>query len=204
MTDTTGFVSADSHVNEPQPVAEQPSTPTPRPSHSRDQGRRRRQFTVRRGHQLDKTSQYAEERMPVRDLEHRYRVMREGGIARECIFPTIGLYVWMLIDAEGSLVASRIYNDWICDTLGRSPRLKCVGLVSTWTVDDGIAGGRPHRRSRAWRGHDPHCGHPGVESPATGENARRVSQPADVSRSMSGRSAVASAEKGHWHARDFE
>ena len=48
MTDTTGFVSADSHVNEP-PVAEQSSTPTARPSHSRDRGRRRRQLDPRAG-----------------------------------------------------------------------------------------------------------------------------------------------------------
>ena len=86
--------------------------------------------------------------------------------------------------------------------MGRSPRFKCAGLVPTWTVDDAIA--EVGRIAEAGLGA---VMIPTVATPdwntATGENARRVSQAANVSL-LSERPAVANAEKGHWHARDFE
>jgi len=58
----------------------------------------------------------------------------------ECIFPTIGLYVWMLEDPEGGRASCRVYNDWIADQLGsRSPRFCCAGLIPTWRLEDALA-----------------------------------------------------------------
>jgi predicted TIM-barrel fold metal-dependent hydrolase len=57
----------------------------------------------------------------------------------ECIFPTIGLYVWMLTDPDAGLASCRVYNEWIADTLGCSARFKCAGLVPTWRVHDAVA-----------------------------------------------------------------
>jgi len=76
------------------------------------------------GHQLDKTTAEEAERMLVADPKHRYRVMAEEGIAGECIFPTIGLYVWMLTDPDGGAASCRVYNEWIADGLATSPRFR--------------------------------------------------------------------------------
>jgi predicted TIM-barrel fold metal-dependent hydrolase len=140
MTDTMGFVSADSHVNEPRDLWRDNL-----PARLRDQAMRGIEAgddgnwqLVLEGQSLDKTTEYEAERMLVSDPEHRYRVMREDGIVGECIFPTIGLYVWMLTDPEGGAASCRVYNEWIADTLARSPRFKCAGLVPTWNVDDAV------------------------------------------------------------------
>jgi len=65
--------------------------------------------------------------------------MREEGIVGECIFPTIGLYVWMLTDPDVGAASCRVYNEWISDAMGGSPRFKCAGLVPTWRVEDAVA-----------------------------------------------------------------
>ena len=79
-----------------------------------------------------------EERMKIADPEHRYAVMRQEGVAGECIYPTIGLYAWMLPDADAGAASCRIYNEWIASTLGRSPRFRCAGIVPTWRVEDAV------------------------------------------------------------------
>jgi predicted TIM-barrel fold metal-dependent hydrolase len=66
-------------------------------------------------------------------------VMREEGVFGECVFPTIGLYVWMLGDPVGGAASCRVYNEWIADALAGSPRFKCAGLVPTWRIDDALA-----------------------------------------------------------------
>jgi predicted TIM-barrel fold metal-dependent hydrolase len=65
--------------------------------------------------------------------------MRLEGIIAECIFPTIGLYVWGLEDAEAGAASCRIYNEWIADALGKHPRFSCAGIVPTWTVEGALA-----------------------------------------------------------------
>ncbi len=91
------------------------------------------------GHHIDKTTSEEADRMKVADAEHRYQIMREEGIAAECIYPTIGLYVWMLTDPAAGAASCRVYNEWIASGLARSPRFKCAGLVPTWNVDDAVA-----------------------------------------------------------------
>jgi predicted TIM-barrel fold metal-dependent hydrolase len=72
-------------------------------------------------------------------VEARYQIMREDGIAGECIYPTAGLYLWNIEDPEVGKSCARIYNDWILDTLeARSPRFRCAGLVPTWNVRDAM------------------------------------------------------------------
>ena len=136
-----GFVSGDSHVNEPRDLWRENL-----PARFRDQAMRGIEAgddgnweLIFEGHHLDKTTEYEEERMSVSDASHRYRVMRDEGIVAECIFPTIGLYVWMLTDPDGGAASCRVYNEWIADGLARSPRFKCAGLVPSWRPEDAVA-----------------------------------------------------------------
>src|SRR5262249_41660950 len=74
-----------------------------------------------------------EDRLAVLDPAKRFDVLRSEGIVAECIFPTIGLYVWRLQDPAGGAGSCRVYNDWIHDTLQRhSGRFVCAGLIPTW------------------------------------------------------------------------
>ena len=69
------------------------------------------------------------------DPHHRRAIMREEGIIGECIFPTIGLYVWMLDDHRVGEMSCRIYNEWMSDGLARHPDFRCAGVVPTWSLD---------------------------------------------------------------------
>lgn len=72
--------------------------------------------------------------------EARLEVMREDGISAECIFPTIGLYVWDVQDADVGDACCQIYNDWIFDQIeSKSNRFRCAGLIPTWSVDQAVA-----------------------------------------------------------------
>jgi predicted TIM-barrel fold metal-dependent hydrolase len=76
------------------------------------------------------------ERIQNLDADKRVEVMLSDGIAGECIFPTIGLYLWNMTNAEAAAACCRIYNDWIYDLLEkRSPRFRCAGVVPTWDID---------------------------------------------------------------------
>ncbi len=135
-----GLVSGDSHINEPRHLWRDNL-----PAKYRDRAMQGIQAAddgnwelVLEGHQLDKTTAEEDERMRVADPVHRYQIMQEEGIVAECIFPTIGLYVWMLNDPEGGAASCRVYNEWIADGLARSPRFKCAGLVPAWRVEDAV------------------------------------------------------------------
>jgi predicted TIM-barrel fold metal-dependent hydrolase len=91
------------------------------------------------GEAVDQSGANEADRLKVCDPEHRYTIMRREGIVAECVFPTIGLYVWMLTDPDGGAASCRIYNEWIADTLGKSPRFACAGLVPTWRLEDALA-----------------------------------------------------------------
>ena len=73
------------------------------------------------------------------DLDRRFQVMREDGISGECIYPTIGLYVWNIEDREVGEACCRVYNDWIHDRLeSRSPRFRCAAMIPTWDVEAAV------------------------------------------------------------------
>jgi predicted TIM-barrel fold metal-dependent hydrolase len=137
-----GLISADSHANEPRDLW---STRLPR--HLRDQamagikqGDDGGWHLVLAGQHIGKTGTSEEERLAVLDPDRRLAVMAEEGIVAECVFPTIGLYVWMLEDPEGGQASCRVYNDWITEQLSaRSPRFCCAGLIPTWRLEDALA-----------------------------------------------------------------
>jgi predicted TIM-barrel fold metal-dependent hydrolase len=78
-------------------------------------------------------------RLAVAQPEARLRAMRQDGIAGECIYPTIGLYVWNVEDPLVGRLCCEIYNDWISETLeSQSPRFRCAGLIPTWDIGEAV------------------------------------------------------------------
>lgn len=142
-TETTrAVISADSHVNEPRDLWS-----SRLPASLRDQamkgiasGDDGSWDLIFDGRHMAVDAEQEAERLAVLDPDRRCDVLRSEGIAGECIFPTIGLYVWMLKDPLGGAMSCRIYNDWIAEQLAsRSRRFRCAGLVPTWNVDDAVA-----------------------------------------------------------------
>ena len=140
-TSEIGLVSADSHVNEPRDLW---SKNLPRSLREQamqgiragDDGSWEIIFD---GAPVTRAGATEEERLAVLDPEYRLKIMRQEGVAAECIFPTVGLYVWMLKDPLGCKVSCRIYNEWIIDQLQvHSPRFCCAGLIPTGRIEDAL------------------------------------------------------------------
>jgi predicted TIM-barrel fold metal-dependent hydrolase len=136
------LISADSHVNEPRDLWSSSLPLSMREQAmqgiaARDDGGWDLIFD---GRQMAVDAESEADRVRGNDPDERFRVMREEGIAGEAVFPTIGLYVWMLKDPDGGRVSCRIYNEWIHDQLAsRSERFRCAGLVPTWRIEDALA-----------------------------------------------------------------
>ncbi len=135
-----GCVSADAHVNEPRNLWKDnlPASLRSQAMEGIKAGENGNWQLLFEGQSVDQSTANESDRLAVCDPEHRYAVMRQEGIVAECVFPTIGLYVWMLTDAAGGAASCRVYNEWIADGLARSPRFKCAGLVPTWGLDDAL------------------------------------------------------------------
>jgi predicted TIM-barrel fold metal-dependent hydrolase len=138
---TIGMISADSHVNEPRDLW---SANLPRKMRdnamwgiqARDDGGWE---VVLADDQVGDIVESEEERLAVTIPANRFKVMRTEGVIAECIFPTIGLYVWMLRDPLVGKYSCRIYNEWINGQLQQqSPRFCCAGLVPAWNRDDAV------------------------------------------------------------------
>jgi predicted TIM-barrel fold metal-dependent hydrolase len=131
-----GLISADSHVNEPRDLWVSNLPPSLRNQGMRgiqsgEDGSWKVVFEGR--HVFQKSMEEEAERLAVLDPVKRMEIMRSEGIVGEVIFPTIGLYVWRLQDAQGGEASCKIYNDWIYDTLQRkSGRFCCAALIPTW------------------------------------------------------------------------
>ena len=136
-----GLVSADAHVNEPRGLWKDnlPSALRAQAMAGIRAGEDGNWEPLFEGAVLDQSSGDEEERLRVCDPDYRLAVMRQEGIVAECVFPTIGLYVWTLADPVGGAASCRIYNEWIADRLGALPRFSCAGLVPTWTTADARA-----------------------------------------------------------------
>jgi predicted TIM-barrel fold metal-dependent hydrolase len=141
-TSTIPLVSADAHVNEPRslwwdglPESMRNRAPARiKPSEEGAWEMKRHSDTSLTQRQKDLAEEHA--RNEQNDLSYRLGVMHEDGISAECVFPTIGLYVWDMDDAALGEACCQIYNDWILDTLeSRSPRHRCAGLVPTWDIE---------------------------------------------------------------------
>lgn len=138
-----GFVSADSHVNEPRALwtANLPASLVEhgmRGIEGGDDGAWKLVFEGQHVHQESMGDE--QERLAALDPARRTEIMLSDGVVAECIFPTIGLYVWMIKDPVGGTASCRIYNDWIFDQLQRhSERFCCAGLIPTWSVDGAVS-----------------------------------------------------------------
>ena len=137
---TLGLVSGDSHVNEPRNLWSDnlPASLRSEALRGIKPGSDGGWDLVLEGQPLGTSAEAEPERLRLADPGHRFEVMREEGVVGECIFPTIGLYVWQLPDPDIGAASCRVYNEWIADGLARSPRFKCAGLVPTWRVEDAV------------------------------------------------------------------
>jgi predicted TIM-barrel fold metal-dependent hydrolase len=136
----TGKISADAHVNEPRTLWSENL-----PTSMRDQAMRGIEAgegggwsLILDGRHVGKAGEDESHRMQMLDPQHRFDIMRHEGVVGECIFPTIGLYVWMLDDETGCEASCRVYNEFVSDGLARSPRFKCAGLAPTWTLEGAL------------------------------------------------------------------
>jgi predicted TIM-barrel fold metal-dependent hydrolase len=50
------------------------------------------------------------------DPDERLRDMHSDGVVAEIIYPTFGLFIDMVADAELQMAGARVYNDWLADT----------------------------------------------------------------------------------------
>lgn len=139
------LVSADAHVNEPRalwwdslPASMRDRAPARiRPSDEGAWEMRRHDETTLTQAQIDIQEERA--RHEQNDLGYRLTVMAEDGISGECVFPTIGLYLWDIDDGELGAACCEIYNDWIHDVLeSKSDRHRCAGLIPTWSIDAAV------------------------------------------------------------------
>ena len=135
------LISADTHVNEPHDLWYERL-----PESMRDLAPRQIQASGDGGWDLMVNGEQRgwgvneDARIAALAPEARFEVMREDGIAGECIFPTIGLYVWSLTDAEVGRASCELYNDWIFETLeSKSARFRCAGVLPTWDVSEAVA-----------------------------------------------------------------
>jgi predicted TIM-barrel fold metal-dependent hydrolase len=138
-----GLVSADSHVNEPRDLWSSNLPPSLRSQAMQgiESGEDGSWKVVFEGQHVFKREMAAEaDRLAVLDPQKRFEVLRAEGIVGECIFPTIGLYVWMLEDPKGGQASCHVYNEWIYDTLqSKSGRFCCAGLIPTWEPEQASA-----------------------------------------------------------------
>jgi predicted TIM-barrel fold metal-dependent hydrolase len=136
-----GLVSGDSHINEPRHLWRDllPAKLKDFAMQGISPGEDGNWDLLMNVDHIVKSTEAEADRMRVSDPAHRFSIMREERIIAECIYPTIGLYVWMLDDPDAGLASCRIYNEWIAERLARSPRFKCAGLVPTWRVEDAVA-----------------------------------------------------------------
>lgn len=139
-------VSADSHVNEPRtlwwdglPEHMRDRAPARiKPSEEGAWEMKRHDETTLTQRQKDLIEERS--RNEANDLDYRLQIMHEDGINAECVFPTIGLYIWDIEDAEVGEACCQIYNDWINSTLeAPSDRHRCAALIPTWDMDRAVA-----------------------------------------------------------------
>jgi predicted TIM-barrel fold metal-dependent hydrolase len=135
-----GLVSADSHVNEPRDLWSENLPPSLRSQAMEgiESGEDGSWNVVFNGTHVFKRDMASEaERLAVLDPDKRFEILRSEGIVAETIFPTIGLYVWMLEDPKGGQASCHVYNEWLYDTLQRhSERFCCAGLIPVWEPEN--------------------------------------------------------------------
>lgn len=134
-----GLISGDSHVNEPRDLWRDhlPASLRSQAMQGIQAGDDGGWNLVMDGRHIFQSSMAEEqERLRALDPDERVKIMAEDGVVAEAIFPTIGLYVWMLEDPDGGQASCEIYNDFLFDVLqSKSDRFCCAGLIPTWTPE---------------------------------------------------------------------
>ena len=140
VIDTLGLVSGDSHINEPRNLWRDNLPPTLRSQAMRGikPGEPGNWELILEGERLGEKAEAEAERVKMADPEHRYTVMREEGVVGECIYPTTGLYVWLLTDPE--------VMGGVLSRLQRVDRRWAGPLASLQ-----VCGARPDRRTSTMR-----------------------------------------------------
>jgi predicted TIM-barrel fold metal-dependent hydrolase len=149
---TMPLISADSHVEEPPglwceelPEARREALPPEMRSASDSESAFATRIDASRDGLTDAEREGERHRQEVASrgttsVEARHAVMREDGVAGECVYPTQGLYLWNMEDADTGGICARLYNDWIFDLLeSRSDRFRCAALIPTWSVEQAMA-----------------------------------------------------------------
>ena len=113
---TFPLVSADSHVNEPRKLwwdglpgsmrEKAPARLVPDNDGSWTMWKHEQTTPT----QAQQDLQQEQQRNQANDLNYRYKIMHDDGIAGECVFPTIGLYVWDLEDGQLGRACCEVYN----------------------------------------------------------------------------------------------
>jgi predicted TIM-barrel fold metal-dependent hydrolase len=139
------LISADSHVSEPRmlwwdslPESMRERAPARiRPTEDGSWELGRHQETTLTQRQKDRIEEM--DRAKTTDVDFRLKIMREDGINAECVFPTIGLYIWDIEDPELGEACCQVYNDWIYDAIeSKSDRHSCAALIPTWDIEHAI------------------------------------------------------------------
>src|ERR1700722_12605454 len=139
------LISADAHVSEPRmlwwdslPESMRDRAPARiRPTEEGAWELGRHEETTLTQRQKDRAEEMS--RVETTSLDFRLKVMHEDGISAECVFPTIGLYIWDIEDPELGEACCEVYNDWIYDILeSKSDRHSCAALIPTWDIDHAV------------------------------------------------------------------
>jgi predicted TIM-barrel fold metal-dependent hydrolase len=140
--------SADSHVIEPPDLwlANMPPATRDRAPQTKVEFRKGREYEViyvdgrparyePPGWQDDKT------RPPgAYDPKLRMKDMEAEGIWAELLFPTVGMWIFLIQTRDVAMAAARTYNDWLCSHFMQvSPRFVGAAIVPLIDIDDAVA-----------------------------------------------------------------
>ncbi|WP_160108169.1 amidohydrolase family protein [Pseudomonas izuensis] len=79
-------------------------------------------------------------RLGTRDLKARFTDMERDGVDAELVFPSLGLLVSRITDAEASRECARLYNDWAWGYVeGVRSKLVPAAVIPLVNLEDGIA-----------------------------------------------------------------
>ncbi len=71
--------------------------------------------------------------------EEHVRDMRIDGVSAEVLYPSLGLFFWLIQDSKLLSASFRAYNDWLAEFCNTNPDLlKGIAMVNLDDVDDGI------------------------------------------------------------------
>ncbi|RQH04887.1 amidohydrolase family protein [Paraburkholderia dinghuensis] len=91
-------------------------------------------------HRVGEADDLDTRRLGARDLKKRLVDMNRDGVDAELCFPSLGLLVCRITDAEAVRTASRVYNDWAWDYLdGLRNKLVPTALIPTVNMEDALA-----------------------------------------------------------------